>query len=128
MYRTEEECYKIIINKLFSGVKSSQIERAVFRAAEYTGQFIVNKIKKDQVIPFDEGDLQLSTTATVEDGKLVLSWNTPYAKRRYYEEANISRSQNVNAQNRWFDAYMNKNSDEYKIVYNYFINKLIELL
>jgi Minor capsid protein len=56
-------------------------------------------------IPKDTGELERSSirSSTIGDG--FLKWDTPYARRLYYNpEYNFSKDSNPNAQGLWFEA------------------------
>lgn len=47
----------------------------------------------------------------VENGHLV--WRTPYARRRYYEPANLSKHPNPNASLRWAEVARDNHLDDW---------------
>jgi Minor capsid protein len=56
-------------------------------------------------IPKDTGELERSGVRASQIGKGKIVWDTPYARRLYYNpQYNFSRDSNPNAQGLWFEA------------------------
>lgn len=78
------------------------------RLAAKRAQFIVDQqVIKDSnyYCPQDTGNLQGSAllASPVGEGKVI--WNTPYARRLYYNpQYNFSKDKNMNARGYWFEA------------------------
>jgi len=54
--------------------------------------------------PRDVGTLQSSVLIASELGSGVLVWDSPYARRQYYEAPNKSLDKNPKAQMKWFEV------------------------
>lgn len=64
-------------------------------------------------IPKDTGALESS--GRVEGGGKSVSWNTPYAKRLYWNpQFNFSKDANPNARGLWFEEAKQQKIDEWK--------------
>lgn len=56
-------------------------------------------------IPFDTGELMRSSLRASQIGRGVIAWDTPYARRLYYNpQYNFRKDKNPNAQGLWFEA------------------------
>ena len=61
-------------------------------------------------IPKDDGILEGSALSASLIGKGKIIWNTPYARRLYYNpQYNFSKDKNPNAQGLWFEVAKTKN-------------------
>jgi hypothetical protein len=71
-------------------------------------------------VPEDTGNLKGSAllASPIGEGKVI--WNTPYARRLYYNpEYNFSKDKNPNAQGLWFEAAKARNKAQWiKLVDN----------
>lgn len=121
----KEKIEHILLMTSFMG---ADLNRAEEVAKQRTAEFIKFRIVQQQIVPFEEGDLQNSIVIKTTDEGLEISWNTPYARRRYFEEANIKRSRNENAMYRWFDSYLEKGTEDYNAVQNYYLDQVIKNL
>ena len=66
-----------------------------------------NDVLKDSnyYAPKDTGNLEASSLSSSLIGQGMLYWNTPYARRLYYNpQYNFARDKNPNAQGLWFEA------------------------
>lgn len=92
----------------------SKLAKAPRQALEMTGQQVLNDVRDEQTMPFDEGTLQndstfLDTTKSSRGQVSVVS-DTPYARRLYYHpEYNFQQGKNPNAGAGWFDPYATGN-------------------
>ena len=76
-----------------------KLEKAVLRAVEDTVDELRSDVVKEQVMPYDSGDMQNNSTFAEtfrSDGKIVslLTTDAPQARRLYYHpEYNLDRQQ-----------------------------------
>jgi hypothetical protein len=81
------------------------------QALEMTGQQVLNDVRNEQTMPFDEGTLQ-NQQSYMDDsksaqGKVSVVSDTPYARRLYFHpEYNFQKGKNPNAGAGWFDPYL----------------------
>ncbi|MRY69679.1 capsid protein, partial [Parabacteroides distasonis] len=66
----------------------------------------------DQYIPYDEGTL--TGSGMVESNGKALSWDTPYARRWFYNSANFQKTVHPLATNRWDLAAQAMFMDDWK--------------
>lgn len=59
----------------------------------------------------DQGTLMASAITSFNEKSGEVTWNTPYARRRYYEHAHVKRGKNPNAKIQWIDEAINQFSD-----------------
>lgn len=59
--------------------------------------------------PHGEGTLIASAITSSKIGSGELTWNTPYARRQYYELENKSKDKNPNARTKWFEEAKTNN-------------------
>lgn len=71
--------------------------------------------------PMDTGNL-IASVQPVE-GNGVLEWNTPYAKKQYYEGPNKSKDSNPNASMQWFEHAKARNLKDWEKLANAEYNK-----
>lgn len=87
-----------------------RLNQAIITALEQTAEDIRTDVKQAQVIPFDSGTLQLSTSIDIsqsKNGHASIVSSTPYARRLYFHpEYNFDKSENPDAKGRWFDDYL----------------------
>lgn len=105
-----------IVGKLkLNNSSIKNLERAKIVALEKTAESLKTRVLNEQVIPKDVGTLQDSLHVDYSEskkGKVSLVMNTPYARRLYYHpEYNFSKTDNVNAQGKWFEPWL---SGKYK--------------
>lgn len=90
------------------------------------GQYILDEqVRKDsnRYIPKDTGQLEGSSTVVSEPGKGIISWNTPYAARLYYNpQYNFSKTTNPLAGGLWFERAKSAHAQEWAEI----IKKLIK--
>lgn len=96
---------KVIINQ--SAIK--QLVEAEKRALEMTGEAVLTDIVTSQVVPKQTGDLERSghvDASEVNQGKVKIVFDTPYARRHYWHpEYNFRTDKNPNAQGKWMESY-----------------------
>lgn len=86
-------------------------------AAEKFGQYTLdNAVIKDSnyYAPEDEQYLQKSALASSDIGNGRIVWNTPYARRLYYNpQYNFSKDKNPNAGGLWFERAKSNKRDSW---------------
>lgn len=86
---------------------ANEILNTAERARE-KAQFILDQqVVKDSnfFIPMDTTNLEGSGIRTTQFGSGEVIWNTPYARKLYYNpQYNFSKDSNPNAQGLWFEA------------------------
>lgn len=84
-----------------------KIEQAMEKALPYTMEAMKTEINNMQVVPKETGNLEESAKTGVEGNKGYISYNTPYARRLYYNpQYNFRTDKNPNAQGRWMDSFV----------------------
>ncbi len=88
-----------------------KLVRAQAVALKKTAEALHTDVLQEQVIPFDEGDLQNENTfvdySKSKTGIVSLVSQTPYARRLYYHpEYNFSKRENPNAQGKWLEPWI----------------------
>lgn len=97
--------------------KISQLNNSIVTALEKTGEALKTEVVVAQVMPFDTGTMQNSSTfvdnTNSNRGKVNLVTSTPYARKVYFHpEYNFQTKENANAQGEWLELYVNgKNKD-----------------
>lgn len=88
-----------------------KLEKAVLRAAEGTVDELRSDVIKEQVMPYDNGDMQDNLTSTETfsaDGRIIslLTTDAPQARRLYYHpEYNFQTVNNPNAGGLWLEPW-----------------------
>lgn len=88
-----------------------KLEKAVLRAVEETVDELRSDVVKEQVMPYDSGDMQNNMTFAdtfSADGKIVslLITDAPQARRLYYHpEYNFQTVKNPNAGGLWLEPW-----------------------
>lgn len=95
-----------------------RLEKASITALEKTVNALHTEVVKKQVIPFDTGNLQ--NTSTFEDysnskrGQVKLISSTPYARRMYFHpEYNFQTKENANARGMWYEPWISGDEKEF---------------
>ncbi len=104
-----------------------KIAQAQINAVMKTGLNIEAKIIRENVVPMDEGDLQLSSKVELEGNKAYLSWGSgagtaegqgqssaelPYARKQYFDTS-LRHDKGLHAgtaKARWADDYLQNGS------------------
>ena len=91
--------------------KIAQLNNAKTIALEKAAEAFKTEVVIAQVIPFDTGTLQNSSTyvdnSTSALGVSKLVSSTPYARRLYFHpEFNFSKAENPNAQGKWYEPFI----------------------
>ncbi|PFE42506.1 minor capsid protein [Bacillus cereus] len=88
-------------------VDTAQIESNVMRATEKAQFALDEQVLKDSnfYAPEDTTELKRSGVRFSRPGEGRVGWNTPYARRLYYNpQYNFSKDLNPNAQGLWFEV------------------------
>jgi hypothetical protein len=83
------------------------LQSRVQQAVDAVQMQLDQEVLKDSnyFVPKDTGGLESSSIRTSNIGQGVLKWDTPYARRLYYNpQYNFSKDTNPNAQGLWFEA------------------------
>jgi hypothetical protein len=83
------------------------LQSRVQQAVDAVQMQLDKEVLKDSnfFIPKDTGELERSALRASNIGQGVLRWDTPYARRLYYNpQYNFSKDTNPNAQGLWFEA------------------------
>lgn len=84
-----------------------KIEEAAIKALPLTMEAMKSEINNMQVVPKETGNLEESAVTGVENNKGFISYNTPYARRLYYNpQFNFRTDKNPNARGRWLDDFI----------------------
>lgn len=88
-----------------------KINHANFKRGQYA---MANQMLADidPFVPYDEGTL--AGTGMVESDGEQLSWDTPYARRWFYNSANFQKTSHPRATNRWDLAASGLHMDDWK--------------
>lgn len=70
----------------------------------------------EDFVPYESGTLTGSVIRSYTKGSGELSWSTPYARRRYYENANIDRSIHVSATTHWAEEAASKYGADWALI------------
>jgi len=105
-----------------------KIQDAALRAMELTAEAVKSDIVARQVVPKDVDTLEKSGhVEEIKQGVYAVIYNTPYARRWYfnlpttdkngkhYRPATFQKTQNSNAQDHWFDYYLDGDGKEWVI-------------
>ncbi|UNP84825.1 minor capsid protein [Bacillus mycoides] len=88
-------------------VDTGMIESKVLEATQKAQFALDQQVLKDSnyFIPKDTGELERSSIRFIRPGEGHIEWNTPYARRLYYNpQYNFSTDVNPNAQGLWLEA------------------------
>lgn len=90
-----------------SKVTISNLQQKAEMATKAAQMQLDNDVLKDSnfYVPKDSGTLEASSISSSLIGEGLLYWNTPYARKLYYNpQYNFSKDRNPNAQGLWFEA------------------------
>lgn len=94
---------KVVLNKN----NINKIEQAMAKALPLTMEAMKTEVNNMQVVPKEVGDLEESVVVGVENNIGSISYNTPYARKLYYNpQFNFRTDKNPNAQGRWLDSFL----------------------
>ena len=74
-------------------------------------------------VPKDTGTLESSVVLFSKPGSGLLTWNTEYAKKQYYELNNKSMDRNMNARSMWFEHAKTERIKDWEKIANAEYNK-----
>lgn len=98
---------KIKANLKLNPKAIKKIEDAAIKALPLTMEAMKSEVNNMQVVPKDTGALEESAVTGAEGNKGYISYNTPYARRLYYNpQYNFRQDKNPNAQGRWLDPFI----------------------
>ena len=109
--------------------KIKQLDKARVTALEKTVSALHTEVVKEQVMPFDTGNMQNDNTyedySNSNKGKVNLVTSTPYSRRIYYHpEYNFQKKENANARGNWYEPWINgKNKKFCEQAYSKFYKK-----
>ncbi len=84
-----------------------KIEEAAAKALPLTMEAMKTEINTMQVVPKETGNLEESAATGADGNRGYISYNTPYARRLYYNpQFNFRTDKNPNAQGRWMDSFI----------------------
>lgn len=94
-----------------------KIRNKANQALAQTGLVLQDDMREEQIIPRDTGALQNEKfyvdTTQKDKGKVVLTFEGPYARRLYYHpEYNFSKEKNPNAQGLWMRPWQKGGNHE----------------
>jgi hypothetical protein len=86
-------------------------------ALDMTGEALKTEINNDQVVPKQDGTLEMSAFIDNSDlnrGRLKLIYDTPYARKLYYHpEYNFRTDKNPHAKGNWLDDYIDGDKKDF---------------
>jgi Minor capsid protein len=81
---------------------ASKIDNAIDKAQHALDQQVLKD--SNYFIPFDTGELMRSSLRASQIGQGRIVWDTPYARRLYYNpQYNFRKDKNPNARGLWFE-------------------------
>lgn len=84
-----------------------KLEESMVKALPLTMEALKSEVNNMQVVPKEVGTLEESAVTGAENGIGFFSYNTPYARRLYYNpQYNFRQDKNPNAQGRWLDPFI----------------------
>ena len=104
----------IDVSKILAG---KQLGKNIVKSKQFIGNQVITLA--DPLVPFREGYLKNSATIAT-DGSYIM-YNTPYARRWYYEEANFRGAPARGT--KWVERAVNSNETQLKQAYVNFINR-----
>ncbi|WJQ02860.1 minor capsid protein [Geobacillus stearothermophilus] len=91
---------------------ANKIDRALDKAQHALDQQVLKD--SNYFIPFDTGELMRSSLRASQIGQGLIVWDTPYARRLYYNpQYNFRKDKNPNAQGLWFEAAKTQHYQEW---------------
>lgn len=98
---------KFKVNLKLNPKAIKKIQEGMVKALPDTLDAMVSEINTMQVVPKEVGTLEESVATGVENGKGFVSYNTPYARRLYYNpDYDFRDDKNQFAQGRWMDDFI----------------------
>lgn len=98
---------KVNINVKLNQANINLVRQGMNKALPLTMESLKSEVNNMQVVPKNIGDLEESVVVGVENITGFISYNTPYARRLYYNpQYNFRTDKNPNAQGRWLDSFI----------------------
>lgn len=101
-------------------VNESLIRQKINNSVDATQKVLDSQVLKDSnyYCPMDTSSLQKSAIqhTVIGSGKVV--WQTPYARKQYYDYPNKSHQKNPNATMKWFESAKAKNLNNWLRIAN----------
>lgn len=98
---------KIKANLKLNPKAIKKIVDAAIKALPLTMEAMKTEVNNMQVVPKETGNLEESAVTGAENIRAFISYNTPYARRLYYNpQFNFRTDKNPNAQGRWLDSFI----------------------
>lgn len=97
-------------------IETKQIKPKVKKAVEQAQRVVDSQVLKDsnRYAPMDTGNLINSSLRASQIGQGRLVWDTPYARRLYYNpQYNFSKARNPQAGGLWFERAKAQHSREW---------------
>lgn len=117
---------RVILNR--SAINS--LKKAAITALEMTGDYVLDSVVEEQVMPFDKGTMQNEGTyvdkSKSSSGTVSIVTSEPYARRLYFHpEYNFQTINNQNAKGKWLDDWTEtgKYAKEVKQAYAVFLKQ-----
>lgn len=97
---------KVNVKVTLNQAALKNLEKIQQQALEMTMDAVKSDIVTSAVVPKQTGELERSGHIVVEQGKVKLVYDTPYARRQYWHpEYNFRKDKNPNAQGKWMESY-----------------------
>jgi len=97
-------------------IETKQIKPKVKKTVEQAQRVVDSQVLKDsnRYAPMDTGNLINSSLRASQIGQGRLVWDTPYARRLYYNpQYNFSKAKNPQAGGLWFERAKSRHSREW---------------
>lgn len=98
-------------------IETKQIKPKVKKAVEQARRVVDSQVLKDsnRYAPMDTGNLINSSLRASQIGQGRLVWDTPYARRLYYNpQYNFSKDKNPNAGGLWFERAKSRHQRDWE--------------
>src|SRR5690606_20604332 len=97
---------KVNVKVTLNQAALKNLEQIQQQAIEMTADAVKSDIVTSAVVPKDIGELERSGHVVVEQGKVRLVYDTPYARRLYWHpEYDFRTDKNPNARGKWMEPY-----------------------
>lgn len=97
---------KVNVKVTLNQAALKRLDQIQQQAIEMTAEAVRTDIVTSQVVPKDKGELERSGHVVVEQGKVRLVYDTPYARRLYWHpEYDFRTDKNPNARGKWMEPY-----------------------
>lgn len=98
-------------------VETDRIKPKVLKAVNHAQEMVDSQVLKDsnRYAPMDTGNLINSSLRSSQIGRGRLVWDTPYARRLYYNpQYNFSKDKNPNAGGLWFERAKSRHKRDWE--------------